>query len=201
MAKKIVLAFIFSALLTGCGSTSFLAQMNPINPPSVHAQTSLPVGCSSNGACAGTTTNTWGTCQWSSYQTSKTFVIALEIGVNSTPTDPSTSLCYVPLALAGSSIKTISGNTNFTSWNSTGSVASVFMDVRACTASPCNFPDQQEHIATAYNTFKPAAPVSIPLQGSFGTTGIPVMAFMVVFNDDLAPAKPDTLHLVINGTF
>jgi hypothetical protein len=129
-------------------------------------------------------------------------VIALEIGVNSTPTDPSTSLCYIPLAFAGSSIKTISGNTNYTSWNSTNSLASVFMDVRACTASPCNYPDQQEHVASAYATFKPATgPVSIPLQGSFGTTGIPVMAFMVVFNDDLPPAKPDTLHLVINGTF
>jgi hypothetical protein len=194
MAKNILLALVISsALFLGCGSST-LSQLNPINPPAVSAS-SLPVGCDATGTCVGTVNHTWGYCQYSVYQTAQTFVLALEIGISSTPTDPSDSLCYVPMATGGI-IKSISGNTNYVPW--TANLSSMFLDVRACTNVGCTWPAGQEHIASQKYMVK-GAPQSLPLSGSF-TNGISTNGFMVVFNDDLN-VKPTTISVAFAGTF
>jgi hypothetical protein len=195
MAQKIVLALLVSALLAGCGSSP-LAKLNPLNPPAVHAAAPAPAGCDANGACVGTVQHSWGYCQYSTYQTAKTFVVALEVGIKFTPTDANDSLCFLPFANGGGQIKSIHGNTNYTPW--TAKLSSLFLNVRACTAATCNYPDQQEHLAaqkyTALNS-----PQSLPLDAVFPeaitTTGV-----MVVFNDDL-DVKPTTFSVAFSGTF
>jgi hypothetical protein len=193
MAKKIVLVLVLSVLLTGCGSSSF----NPINPPAVHAQAAPPPGCDGNGVCTGNITHSWGYCQYSTYQTAKTFVVALEIGITSTPKDSNDSLCFLPFASGGGLIKSIHGNTNYTPW--TNNVSSMFLDIRSCTSSACRYPEQQEHLGAAKYTIK-GVPQSLPLDGVFSEP-VNATGFMIVFNDDLDNAKPTTMSVAFSGTF
>ena len=186
---------LFSALLlSGCGSIS---NLNPINPPTVHAQAAPPAGCDGDGVCTGNITHPWGYCQYSTYQTGKTFTVALEIGIKSTPTDGNDSLCLLPFASGGGLIKGIHGNTNYVPW--TTNLSSMFVDIRACTASACEYPTQQEHLGAAKYTTK-GVPQSLPLDGVFSEP-INTAAVMVVFNDDLDNAKPTTISVAFSGTF
>lgn len=187
---------LFIALLTGCGSQSAMIAANPFNPPTVHAAAPPPVGCDSNGVCSGTVQHVWGYCQYSTYQTGKTFVVAMEVGMKSTPTDPNDSLCVLPFALGGGIIKSIHGNTNYTPW--TDKLSSLFLNIRACTSAACNYPDQQEHLGAQKYTAK-GGPQSMPLDAVF-TDAINATAVMVVFNDDL-DVKPTTVSVAFSGTF
>jgi hypothetical protein len=187
-----VLFVILAALpLTNCGS------INPINPPAVHAQAAPPAGCDGNGACSGNITHAWGYCDYSVYQTAKTFTVALEIGITSTPKDPNDSLCLMPFASGGGLIKSIHGNTNYTPW--TNNLSSMLLDIRACTADACAYPGQQEHLGAAKYTVK-GVPQSLPLDGVFPDP-VNATAVMVVFNDDLDAAKPTTISVAFSGTF
>lgn len=179
-------------LVVGCASVE---KVNPVSPAPVSAA-STPVGCDLNGACSGTIKHTWGYCQYTSYQTQRTFVVAMEVGFNSTPTDANDSVCAIPFALGGGQIKSIHGNTNYTPW--TNKVSSMFLNVRACTAQNCNWPDQQEHLIAHKYTVQ-NAPQSVTVNEVF-IQPINATAIMAVFNDDL-PVKPTTLSMAFSGEF
>ena len=104
--------------------------------------------------------------------------------------------CEIPLAFGGI-IKSIDGNTAYTPW--TANLSSMFIDVRSCATSACNYPVDQEHLASAKYTVK-GVPQSLPIHGVW-STGINATDLMFVWSDDLAEAKPTTLHVDFSGTF
>jgi hypothetical protein len=194
--SRILSVTLFFALLTGCGSQSAISVANPFNPPAVHAAAPPPAGCDSNGACTGNIAHSWGYCQYTTYQTAKTFVVALEVGIKSTPTDPNDSLCVLPFAFGGGLIRSIHGDSNYTPW--TAKLSSLFFDVRACTAVACDYPAQQEHLAAHKYTVQ-GGPQSLPIDAVFPDP-ITAASIMVVFNDDL-DVKPTTFSVAFSGTF
>jgi hypothetical protein len=192
MARKILLVLALAALI-GCGSQS---AFNPINPPDVHAF-SVPPNCNPDGTCSATYTTQWGYCQWQTYQTAKTFVVAMEIGMNSNATPGSPSICEIPFALGGGTIKSIEGNSNYYTYSA--NLGSLWLDVRSCTTGACPFPQEQEHLFSQKYTVK-GAPQSLPIHGQWGI-GLPAQYIMIVWNDDLANAKPVTINVNFSGTF
>lgn len=166
-----------------------------IHTPSAHATGTLLPMCDVNGACNYQYNYSWGYCQWQTYQTAKTFTVAVEIGINSGNVS---DVCYVPFAFGGN-ITSLEGNTNYTPW--TVNLSSMFLNVRACTgaAFSCIYPAEQEHLITHKYTVK-GNPQAIPFSKTLAT---PMFAngFMVVFNDDLVADKPTTMNLTFSGTF
>jgi len=191
MKKLITLALLLSSVFALNGY-KHLSTLNPINPPSVMAATLLPM-CDTNGACNYQYNYTWGYCQWQSYQTAKTFTVAVEIGINSGNVS---DVCYVPLAFGGNVVNA-QGVTNYTPW--TANLSSMFLNVRACTGAAfgCAYPSQQEHVFAHKYTVK-GTPQSVPFSSAF-ITPLTTNGFMVVFNDDLIAAKPTTINLSFSG--
>lgn len=187
----LLLAFTFN--LIGCGGSS----LNPFNPPAVHASGILP-NCDGNGACGTTVIHAWGYCQFSTYQTAKTFIVAVEIGINSNAPANDMTICTMPFAFGGGLITSINGNSNYTPW--TANLSSAFIDVRSCTVVTCDYPVHQEHIAAQKYTIK-GAPQSVPFSANFIAAPIPSAGIMFVVNDDLANAKPTTINVAFSGTF
>lgn len=156
-------------------------------------QTLLP-SCNANGTCNGQYTMPWGYCQWQSYQTTKTFTVAIEIGINSGNVSDA---CWVPFALNGGVITSMQGNSNYTPWAQ--GMSSMFISGRACTGLnfSCNFPNEQEYLFSQKYTAK-LTPQSLPINNSF-PNGVTAKSFLFVFNDDMA--KPTTISVTLSGTF
>lgn len=191
-----ILLVLLVLFVSGCGSHS---AFNPINPPAVQASGVLP-NCDANGACSATIFHAWGYCQWTSLQTAKTFSVSFEVGMNANAPANDASICTVPFGLGGGVITSISGNSNSTpSAASNTPLDSLWINVRSCTVVTCEYPNHQEHLATQKYTTK-GVPQSLPFSGTF-PAGIPSAGIMLVFNDDLATAKPVTISVAFSGTF
>lgn len=197
--KNLTLKFMFVLLVlfaSGCGSQSAL---NPINPPTVHASGILP-NCDANGACSATIFHAWGYCQWTSLQTAKTFSVSFEMGMNTNAPANDASICTLPFGLGGGVITSINGNSNSTPSNAASApLDSLWINLRSCTVVTCEYPNHQEHLVTQKYTTK-GVPQSVTFSGAF-PGGIPSAGIMLVFNDDLATAKPVTISVAFSGTF
>ena len=191
--KLITRLILFSLLLIGFTGVS---RLNSIDPPTVSAFT-VPVNCDINGSCAGVYTLPFGTCQWSTYQTAKTFTVAMEIGMNRNANPGEIEACEIPFALGGGIIKSIDGNSDYTPW--TANLSSMFLNIRSCATPACNYPQDQEQLAAHKYTVK-GAPQGMPIHGAWAN-GITATDINFVWNDDIAIAKPTTIHVAFSGTF
>lgn len=187
-------AVLFLAFtLSGCGNQ--IASVNaqaPASPTPTPVQ-AVPANCGTNGACAATEIKQWGYCQYETHQYGKSFTVSLEIGIKANQTDPSTSNCLLPLAGNGGNITSINGTVNYLPW--TANVSSMALRINS-NGDGC---DCGENALYAGKLTVKSAPVSLPISQVF-ITPIPAKVLYVLFNDDLATAKPTTISIALAGT-
>ena len=194
--SKTTLAVLFLSLatiLSGCGMNS----LNIVNPPSVSAQAPPPVTCNDDGVCDTKVIASWGYYQYSTYESPKTFSGAVEIGVNQNIADANQSIVGLPLAFPGN-ITSFSGDIDYRSWGK--NPASMIVEIRACTDANCTYPTAQEHLMLRKFTADAGSHETQSFAVKFAT---PVHAdhLMLIFNDDLANAKPTTISVGFSGEF
>lgn len=200
MAKtdSICFAILFLAFtLTGCGNVQSVHAATPSPTPA--AVVAVPSTCNSS-ACSGLVNTQWGYCQYETHRYTSTFSVSLEIGVNANVTDPSTSNCFVPIPGGTANVTGIHGTLNYLPW--TANVSSMALRINA-NGDGCNCGENTFYAAklTAHS-----APVSVPIDVTpivpisviNGANG-PGTFFVVLFNDDLGPAKPTTINVAFSG--
>ncbi len=195
---KLLAALLAFTLVTGCGSVSSPSTVHAAPPPAPTpaAPASIPPTCSwdgLSGACAATINHSWGYCQYETHQYGKSFSVQMEIGISSNQTNPADANCGLPLPNNGGLVTGISGTLNYLPW--TTNVSSMAVRINA-NGDGC---DCGENTLYAGKIAVHGAPASVPINNMF-ITPVPASVFFVLFNDDLAAAKPTTISVAFSGT-
>jgi hypothetical protein len=182
-------AALLVMVLAGCSSAhGNQAEAKPDKPP-----------CGADGGCFEHHDFAWGYCHYQTLQSpeGKTFSGSLEIGIRKNISNPSESMCTIDLAFGGE-ITAINGTVSYKSY--TGKhFASMVADLRACAVSGCPYPRGQEHLMSVKLLAEPNQSTHVSYGMRFDTP-IKARRLLLVFNDDLAEAKPTSISVAFVGT-